>query len=153
MTALLTALRQSSFCVLITAVVPPWPSSAPQTQSEPFRFSAAHADDVTVGGSLVEADWPRSQQPYCRETQSLRVSARCLKNRQGTINSPVKGNGGRRDERCETASTWEELQRVRSNLSHRKWGKGLSVLDGLVERTKDDSLCSVFHRGELFFWN
>lgn len=82
----------------------------------------------------MEADWPR-----CRETQSLRVSARCLKNRQGTINSPVKGNGGRRDERCETASTWEELQRVRSllaNLSHRKWKGPLGLRMALMNELK-----------------
>lgn len=99
--------------------LPPSSVPTPQTQSEPFSFTAAQTDDVTIRASLVVADWPRSQQPYCRETAF--EGFRSLP--KETIKSLVKGNGGRRDERCETVSTWEELQRVRSllaNLTHRK---------------------------------
>lgn len=44
-----------------------------QTQSKPFGFSTAHADDVTMQGYMVEAYWPWSQQAMLSRVKGFEI--------------------------------------------------------------------------------
>lgn len=120
--------------------LPPSSVPTPQTQSEPFSFTAAQTDDVTIRASLVVADWPRSQQPYCRETVF-----------EGFRSLPKKP--GEREWRTERWKTWDRVymggtatcEVIVGELDTQEVERASMSLDGLVEWTKDDSFCSVFH--------